>query len=353
MTQKIHQLVHTLSYGDAISSEVITIQRILKEKGFDSEIYAINTHSKYQGLTKDYKTIDDIPNQKIILHYSIGSDLNNVYLNLKNAKKFLIYHNITPKKFFDGINFRVACSIEEGLKELPFLCKNSDMIISDSNFNASDLSLMGINSKVLPLPFDDKKWDIEENQGIKNILRKGDPINILHVGRLAKNKCVEDVIKSFFYLHSKIEKNSKLYLVGIDTDTEIYSFMLKELIHDLNLEDSVYFCGAVADTELKAFYKNSSAYICLSEHEGFCVPILEAMNFSLPVISFDGTALKDTVGDGGILINEKDHVKIAELLYKVSTDKKIKNEMIVAGKKRVEEFSIKNFSKKFLEIFCS
>ncbi len=352
MTQ-IHQLVHTLSYGDAISSEVLTVQRILKEKGFDSEIFAINTHTRYKGLTKNYKLLDENTNAKVILHYSIGSDLNKVYLNLKNAEKFLIYHNITPKKFFDGINFRVAQNIEDGLKELPFLCKNSDMVISDSPFNAMDLFSMGIKSKVLPLPFDDRKWDIQENEGIRYILRKGNPINILHVGRLAKNKCVEDIIKSFFYLHSKIEKNSKLYLVGIDTDTEIYSFMLKDLISQLNLEDSIYFCGSVADTELKAFYKNSSTYICLSEHEGFCVPILEAMNFSLPVVSFDATALKDTVGDGGILINEKDHVKIAELLYKVSTDKKIKNEMIVAGKKRVEEFSIKNFSKKFLEIFCS
>lgn len=350
MKQKINQLVHTLSYGDAISGEVIAIKRILEENGYESDIYSINTHPKYKGLTKSYKELSQNTKDKIILHYSLGSDLNRVYENLDSAQRVLIYHNITPAKFFEGVNPRIVNDIESGFKELPELLKKTDLIISDSDYNASDIKKLGFDSKVLPLLYDNKKWNIEENQGIKNILRKNGTINILHTGRLAPNKCIEDIIKSFYFLHHKIEKNSKLYLIGIDIDTEIYSFMLKDLVNALNLKDSVYFCGSVADSELKAFYKNSHVYLCMSEHEGFCVPILEAMNFSLPVVSYESSALKDTVGNGGILINEKKHEYIGELLYKVATDKIIREEMITAGHKRVEEFNEDNFTRNLLNL---
>ena len=350
MKETISQLVHTLSYGDAISGEVIAIKRILEENGFNSDIYSINTHPKYKGLTKSYKELSKDTKDKIILHYSLGSDLNRVYKNLDNSKRMLIYHNITPAKFFEGVNPRIVNDIESGLSELPKLLKKTDLIISDSEYNASDIKKLGFDSKVLPLLYDNKKWDIEENQGIKNILRKNNTINILHTGRLAPNKCIEDIIKSFYFLHHKIEKNSKLYLIGIDIDTEIYSFMLKDLVNTLNLKDSVYFCGSVADSELKAFYKNSHVYLCMSEHEGFCVPILEAMNFSLPVVSYESCALKDTVGNGGILVNEKKHEYIGELLYKVATDKIIREEMILAGHERVKEFSEGNFTRNLLNL---
>lgn len=350
MKNAIHQMVHTLSYGDAISGEVIAIKRILEESGYESNIYSINTHPKYKGLTKDYKEIEDREDTKVILHYSLGSDLNRVYKGLKNSKKSLVYHNITPYKFFEGVNPRIVNDIQSGISELPLLCKETDLIIADSKFNAQDLKDLGFNSLVLSLPFDDKKWDVEENVGIKNILRKENAINILHTGRLAPNKCIEDIIKSFYFLHHKIEKNSKLYLIGTDTDTEIYSFMLKDLVKTLNLKDHVYFCGTVADSELKAFYKNSSVYVCMSEHEGFCVPILEAMSFSLPVVSYDACALKDTVGNGGILIHEKKHEYVAELLYKVATNEKLRNEIVQAGLSRVKEFSIEKFKENFLKL---
>ncbi|MGI6680852.1 MAG: glycosyltransferase [Bdellovibrionota bacterium] len=353
MKEKVCQLVHTLSYGDAISGEVIAMHRLLEENGFESNIYSINTHPKYKGLTKNYKELPLDTTAKVILHYSLGSDLNRVYENLNSAKRALVYHNITPYHFFEGVNPRIVNDIKSGILEFPKLCKITDLIIADSSFNALDIEKLGLEAKVLPLLFDNKKWNIEANVGIESILQKDNTINILHTGRLAPNKCIEDIIKSFYFLHHKIEKNSKLYLIGIDVDTEIYSFMLKELVAALNLKDAVRFCGSVADSELKAFYKNSSVYLSMSEHEGFCVPILEAMNFSLPVVSYKSTALEDTVGNGGILVSEKKHEYIGEILYKVATDNKIRQEMIKAGKERISEFSEKNFSKKFLNLVKS
>lgn len=350
MKKKICQLVHTLSYGDAISSEVLTIKRSLEEQGVESEIYSINTHPKYKGKTKSYKDFDLNEDMDVILHYSLGSDLNTLYQKLQKQRKILIYHNITPKKYFDRVNPRVASDIENGIKDLAPLCKVSDIIISDSTFNKEDIVKLGCDSLVLPLPFDNKKWEIPENEGIKNLLRKDNAINILHTGRLAPNKCIEDVIKSFYYLNKKFEKKSYLYLVGIDVDTEIYSFSLKELVKQLDLKDNVTFCGSVADSELKAFYKNASCYLTLSEHEGFCVPVLEAMNFSLPVVAYNGTALTETVGDGGILFDKKDYLKIAGTLYEICTNRKLRNEIVRKGHERIQEFSYENFSKKLLEI---
>lgn len=348
---EIHQLVHTLSYGDAISGEVLALQRCFQECGWNSEIYAINVHPKLKGAALDYRELDSSCAGEVILHYSLGSPLNDLYRSLKSAKRSIIYHNLTPATWFDGVNPRVAEDIRQGAKELPELCRISDRVIADSAYNASELEPHGCSPQVLPLPFDPVRWQVETNPGIADLLRSQGEINLLHVGRLAPNKCVEDIIKTFYFLHHKIERRSKLWLAGIDIDTELYSFSLKRLVHELDLVEAVKFVGCMADSELKALYENSTAYMCMSEHEGFCLPVVEAMNYGLPVIAYAATALPDTVGSGGILVKEKRHPEMAELVYKIHTDAGFASTLKEAGRKRVEDFSMERFKSAVSSLF--
>lgn len=348
---EVHQLVHTLSYGDAISGEVLALKRIFREEGISSEVYSINTHPKYKNETLSYLDFPKDFSGNLILHYSLGSPLNNLYATCSSAKKFLIYHNLTPPHWFKSVNGRVYKDISEGMKELPQLLKMTSKIVSDSDFNAKEILHLGFPSEVLPLSVDPKKWEIPANKGISELLKSDKKIHVLHVGRLAPNKCIEDIIKAFYFLHYHIDKNSKLWLIGVDHDTELYSFGLKRLVRELHIEEAVQFVGRLSDEEVRSFYENSSVFVSMSEHEGFCVPLIEAMHFECPVIAFDGTASTDTLGDGGVLVKEKNPALLAELMYEVSKNEVLRSSLKEKGKKRLSSFSFDSFKSKALSIF--
>jgi hypothetical protein len=146
--RSVHQLVHTLSYGDAISTEVLALQRVLRSLGFKSEIFAIHEHPKLKGRSKSYREILDrsLDKADIILHYSLGSPLNELYANWCSGERILVYHNITPSKWYRSINQRVADDIEIGLRDLPKLCALSSSIWADSAFNAGELAALGFSN---------------------------------------------------------------------------------------------------------------------------------------------------------------------------------------------------------------
>lgn len=344
----IHQLVHTLSYGDAISGEVLAIQRILRAKGCKSEIFAIHIHPAHKEHAKDFSELDTSFVGQVLLHYSLGSPLNELYRSLNRAKRSLIYHNLTPAHWFKGVNPRIVRDIEQGLLELPELLRLSNQIIADSAFNASELASLNFKSTVLPLPIDSAKWDIDTNHGIAKIVQSDPGIHLLHVGRLAPNKCVEDIIKIFHFVHNKLDASSRLWLVGIDIDTEIYSFSLKHLADQLNLTHAINFVGCMADSEVKALYENCSCYLCMSEHEGFCLPVIEAMHFGLPVVAYNSSALPDTVGNGGIIVKEKRHAEIAELVVEICNQPELRTRLVNAGKARAGELSLEKFESDLL-----
>lgn len=340
---QVYQLIHTLSYGDAISGEALALQRCVEELGNEGKIFSINTHPHYQGLTERYQDFPTDLNGIVILHYSLGSPLNALFRSLSNSKRALIFHNLTPEKYFAAVNPRVAIDIAKGWEELPELCKLSDWVFSDSTYNATELALHGVASAVLPLPFDPARWKEEPNAGITSLVKSDPGIHILHIGRLAPNKCIEDIIKTFYFIHHHINPNSRLWLVGIDIDTELYSFGLKRLAHELSLNDHINFTGPLSDSEIQALYANCSVYLGMSEHEGFCVPLIEAMHFGLPVLAYDCSAVTETVGAGGVLFKEKRYAELAQLIARIAEPGEMRDKLISQGKARVAELTFDSF----------
>jgi glycosyltransferase involved in cell wall biosynthesis len=339
----IHQLVHTLSYGDAISTEVLALQRAFRSMGRESEIFALHEHPRLKGRSRPLAELDSNAAADIVLHYSLGSPLNPLYSEWRSGARILIYHNVTPARWYAGINSRVAQDIERGLEELPALCRLSDVLWADSEFNASELRALGFNAAVLDLCVDPERWDAPRNEGIFSLVKGTPELHVLHVGRIAPNKCIEDIIKSFYFLHRYIEKNSRLWLVGIDTDTELYSFSLRRLVAGLGLEDKVEFAGCLADEEVRSLYEACSVYVCMSEHEGFCLPLIEAMNFGLPVVGFAAGAVPQTLGSAGVVVSEKKHAHIGQLLHELGSDTELRRQVVARGQARVKEFSYERF----------
>lgn len=347
MSIVIDQFVHTLQYGDAISGEALTIKRVLNELGYDSEITSLNTHEKYKGqnITLDeFLKTRSSQSKLLINHFSISSPLNDVYKNLTGPKKSLIYHNVTPPTWFSSYNSRVTEDLKKGREDLKGLLQFTDLAIADSTFNQGELIELGFNTpKVLPLCLDNERWVQAANPGIKSILSSHGGENILHVGRIAPNKCLEDIIKSFYFYHHKFAPKSRLWLIGSDTDTEIYSFELRRLVSELRLKDAVTFAGSVSDDELRAFYEGADAYLCMSEHEGFCVPAIEALHFQIPVIYFKGSALTETLGEGAIGIDNKNFLEIACLMHELQTNPTKRQDLVNKGQKELSRFSLSIF----------
>jgi glycosyltransferase involved in cell wall biosynthesis len=151
------------------------------------------------------------------------------------------------------------------------------------------------------------------------------------------NKRIEDLLKVFYFYRKRIDPDSRLFLVGIDTDMEIYSFALRQMIHDLALR-GVLFCGRVSQRELVTYYRLAHVYLCMSEHEGFCVPLLEAMHFGVPVIAYAAGAVPETLGEAGALASRKDFPELAELSALLCMDRELRGSMVAAGRERVREF---------------
>jgi glycosyltransferase involved in cell wall biosynthesis len=271
-----------------------------------------------------------------VYHYSVGSELTE-FCKKANAKKMLIYHNITPPRFFTNINPQTAKDLEQGLEEIKSMRDCVDVALGVSEYDRMDLENFGFkNTGRIWLLLNDKRLHAVPN---KNIIDKYDDdfVNIISVGRMSPNKKFEDVIKVFYYYQKVINRRSRLFLVGSIAGGNSYVEFLRGMCAVLSLKD-VVFTNHITDTDLNGYYKAADIYITMSEHEGFCVPLLEAMHNDVPVIAFGSSAIPETLGGAGVCVKEKDFEAIAEMMELILTDKALKSKIIEKQKGRLKDF---------------
>jgi glycosyltransferase involved in cell wall biosynthesis len=287
----------------------------------------------------DYLKISS-PQNILLVHYSTeyGSELLDFLRSLPD-KKVLLYHNITPPVFFRNFSFGHEQATKNGLYEFKHELKNLiEIALGDSEFNRQDLINAGFkNTGVLPYLLDFSKFDIAPD---KKVIEKysDDFVNILVVGRISPNKKVDDAVKCFYYYNKYINPRSRLFLVGSYQGMDLYYNYLNDLILKLDLKN-VYFTGHISLNELVSYYKTGDVFLTMSEHEGFCVPLLESMYFEVPVIAYNSTAIPETLGGTGILINNKNYIEIAELINLLVEDKSLRNRIIEKQSERLAFFS--------------
>lgn len=331
---EIHQILPTISPGDAIGNEAQEIKRVLNEWGYKSEIYAQNIHPKINA--KKYTEYEKASSKEniLIFHFSIGSEVSEFVKKLPD-KKIMIYHNITPPEYFCGVNETLVNLLENGKKELRSLVDHIDLAVGVSEYNRLELQEMGFkNTDVLPIIINFHEYSSPN----KKLLSKYDDgfVNLLFVGRVTPHKRQEDIIKVFYY-YKLINPKSRLFLAGSYEGCEIYSDYLKKLIQDLNLKD-VHLLGKISFNDLISYYKLADIFICMSEHEGFCVPILESMYFEVPIIAYKSTAIPFTLEDTGILVKEKNYCEIAEMVNVLIEDEELRSTLVKKQKDRLENF---------------
>ncbi len=334
---EVHQILPALSYGDAVSNDALAIRDVLRDYGIKSEIFAKHHDPRVSKFVRPLEKYPKNPSNVIFYHFSsAGKDVTE-YVKSLPGYKVLIYHNVTPPEFFYLYDKTLALLCLEGKNEIKTLVPHFDLALGDSEYNRQDLERYGfVKTDVLPIFIGIHKYD-ELDFSAWESTRTNGTTNILFVGRLAPNKRQEDVIKAFYCYHRYINENSKLFLVG-SSQISLYVSKLKKLISNLELSDAVVFTGMVNEKELIQYYKNSHVFVCMSEHEGFCVPLLEAMYFNLPVIAYNAAAVPFTLGNSGILLNQKDYVTTAELINLVIENNEFRSRLILEQKKQLDKF---------------
>jgi glycosyltransferase involved in cell wall biosynthesis len=219
--------------------------------------------------------------------------------------------------------------------------------MADSAFNKGELVKRGytcpIDVRPILIRFEDYKKAPDEATVKKYSDGKK---NLIFVGRIAPNKKQENVIRAF-YCYKKLNPGSRLILVGSERGMENYQERLIKYARALGIGDDVIFTGHIKFSEILAYYHIADVFVCMSEHEGFCVPLVESMFFDTPIVAYDTSAISDTLGGSGILLGNNDPVFAAEVINRVLTDEKLRKAVIEGQRRRLDDFSYERVSEIF------
>ena len=348
---RIIQAAPTLAAGDGVGNCIFSFDRILKSEGIDTVIYA----NRFVGdideeLVRDASELGNDDADLMIYHLSYGNPLNEKVTEY-GVKKLMVYHNITPPHFVKDYLPAVAKACELGLKQVEKLAGAYDGYICDSTFNKQQLTGFGYpEDRIDVLPIMVPHYDTQPKQSVLKKYRDGKR-NIVFVGRIVPNKRIDDVINAFFYYRTFYDPASRLLLVGnYDSVNAKYYKELSALTEQLGLTDDVVFTGFVTDEELKAYYECADLFLCLSEHEGFCIPIVEAMRYSVPVVAYREGAVPETAGKGAVILENKAPEITAAVMNRVLRDKKLRERMLADQKEELKRFEFEAVKNGLLEI---
>jgi len=347
-TKSIHQLLPTFAYGDAISNHAIFIRNFFISNGYNSIIFAQSIDHNVADKCEVF-----VPNKlkscdSLIYHHSIGFGYTPYAIKHK-GEKLLIYHNITPAFFYAPYDKEIANNLENGRKEMQDLANEFVNSVGDSQYNADELENYGFrNPSVLPLIVDPGKWNFFPD---KDIMRKFNDTkkNLLYVGRLAPNKCQDDLIKMYYYLR-QMNSDTRLILVGGGSEISSYVQKIFGLVKQLDLEKHVIVTGHVSEKELQAYYRCADMFISMSEHEGFGVPLIEAMWFDVPVVAYKSSAIPETLGDAALMFTDKSNlIEVAAFVNIILNDELLLARILKSQALHREKYTSKKLSKVYDE----
>ena len=335
----IHQLLPDIVYGDAISNQAINIRDYLRGRGYRSEIFVKRREERMRGEAQLFDPALVSPSDALLYHHSIGSELTAFAVAHAGAK-CLVYHNVTPAEYYAPYRPGFAWMLAEGRAHLPRLAARFPVSVGDSAFNAAELAACGFESPgVLPIICDPAKWNLRADAAVMDRLQDG-RINLLFVGRIAPNKKQDELLEAFAH-YRQLDADSRLVIAGEGRPSDPYYMRLVRDIEARNLSDHVILTGQITDAELLAYYRTAHLYWSLSEHEGFGVPLVEAMWFDVPVLAYRSAAVPETLGEAGLAFDGKDDLRAVARLAKLVTrdDEPLRRRIIAAGRARREAFT--------------
>lgn len=347
---RIDQLLAGFADGDAISNEALIIREALWLMGYDSDIYAPAAYTS-PTLQSERRNIEEYQPRSCdicIHHYGIWSGASRIFSGCQ-ARKILVYHNITPAEYFHGFSDEITEQLREARQRLGETAQAADAVWACSEFNAAELKGIGVqNTRLFPVPFSPGLLDGPPDAAVARKLT-GPLTNILFVGRLAPNKRLEDLMAAFAWYNKTINPFSRLVIAGSEHGVPAYNAMLRLLVLEMDLAN-VCFMGFLPAAGLAACYDAADVYVCPSEHEGYCLPLVEAMHKRVPVLARDAGGKPEALGGAGVLYEGLAAEELAALIHLAVEDKGLRREILDSQDKRMKRLLARRIDKELEEL---
>lgn len=335
----VHQWLPAAHRGDAVGDNARAIRDLLRAAGHDSELFALSIDDDMQGEARRWGGQDSRAADVTIYHFAVPSPMTDMFGRLPGAR-VLCYHNITPASFFAPYDTGIARLATLGRRELATLADRTDLALGVSEYNRRELDALGFPSTgVLPIAVDAARLRQAAPRPALEALLSDGLVNILFVGRIAPNKKIEDHIRLAEHYKRYVDAYYRFIFVGRTDTVPGYFRTVQALVGEYRmLADRFWFVGNVPDEELAAYYRHAHAYVSMSEHEGFCVPLVEAMTMDVPVLAYAAGAVPETLGGAGVLFSPKDLEQTAELLGALVYDETFRRPVIEGQRARAAGF---------------
>lgn len=351
----VYQHIDEYHAYDGMGNDCRGFRDFFNGLGIENHIITRNNRSKDLSILNPNQGIDESDENIHILHYG-GSGYPVEYFESRKGRKFLRFHNVTPAHFFLGGNPGVYLSMEKfflkTILELNSLAKSIELCISDSDYNSRTiLEWCNLPCRTVPILRNYKDPSIKKPRDSNTHRSNNEEIHITYVSRFVPNKKIEDIIKLLHTL-KRIHSPSYLHLVGNPVSgIDDYFLFLQGLIRELDLDDNVRFHRGVTEEEKYNILSSSDLFLCMSEHEGFGIPLVEAMESGIPVLAYDSSAIEETLKGGGILFREKNYAKIAELILIIKNDSGLRDRILFNQSKAMEYYNHFSWESNLSDIF--
>jgi L-malate glycosyltransferase len=336
----VNQWVPAAHRGDAIGDSARRVRSLLRELGHQSDLYAMTIDDDLRGDVIPWTDAGATRGDLTIFHFALVSPMTAAFARLSSGR-VLQYHNVTPAHFFAGYDAAIFRLAMLGREDLKSLVGQTDIALGDSEYNRQELASMGFtNTGVFPIAVDTGRISAAPRRpALEKVLEEEGWLNFLFVGRIVPNKKIEDHIKLAEHYKRYVDEQYRFIFVGRTDATPTYYAAIQSMIERYRMPAGRFiFTGPVPDDDLATYYRMANVYISLSEHEGFCVPLLEAMAADVPVLAYSAAAIPDTLGGAGVQFAPKDLEYAAELLGELAYNDTLRAQVIAGQRRRLGDF---------------
>lgn len=339
-TPEVHQFLPSLGHRDAVGNHTLTTQRVLSEAGLRGGIWAEDVHPENRRYGRpfiDYSRLRSARGGRNVLFYQSSTGSNGMvdFLLPRPERLLIYYHNITPPEFYEPYDAASAVVLERGRIELARVCSRIDRALANSDYSAKELRALGVEDVEAFPPYSTQLESRPSRSHTQWLRRTKRGPDILFVGRLSPNKGHVHLLKTFAALRAGAELAPRMFIVG-SWGPAGYMRTVHRVRDQLGPE-GVVLSGSITEDRLAAHYGTADVFLSLSEHEGFCMPLIEAMRAGVPVIAYDGGAVGETLGGAGVLVRTLDPLVVAEIVNRVATDEDLRGKIIARQYERVAE----------------
>jgi len=335
----VNQWVPAAHRGDAVGDSARRLRDLLRQIGHRAEIYALTIDDDMADDVRPFGDAGARSGDVTIFHYALPSPMTDAFARL-TTRRVLYYHNVTPAHFFapyDPGLFRLATLARE---EILTLTGRVDVALGVSEYSRRELESLGFErTGVLTLPMDLSRITDSPSRPALDRLLDDELVNFLFVGRIAPNKRIEDHLRLAEHYKRYVDAFYRFIFVGRYDAVPQYYATIRALMSEYRLlNERFVFTGAVPDQDLATYYRHAAVYISLSEHEGFCAPLVEAMAADVPILAYAAAAVPETLGGAGIQFTPKDLEQAAELAGALAFDDDLRSAVISGQRRRLKDF---------------